>query len=111
MPDPLLIKNAPTPPAIPPIPVTVAIADLGNISPIVEKILALQAWWAAPAIPMIITGNHTDTVPKGCANSASNGKKAKINMERILPAYGFIPFFSTKYVGNQPPTIESNVIK
>ena len=35
---------APTPPAIPPIPVTVAIADFGNMSPTVEKILADHDW-------------------------------------------------------------------
>ena len=29
----------------------------------------------------------------------SNGKQAKINIARILPIYGFIPFLSTKYVG------------
>ena len=50
------MMKEPIPPAIPPIPVTVAIAFLGNISPTVEKILADQAWCAAPAIPIIITG-------------------------------------------------------
>ena len=42
-PAPLLIANEPKPPAIVPIPVIVAIVDLGNISPMVEYRLADQA--------------------------------------------------------------------
>ena len=42
-PAPLFIRKEPTPPAIPPIPVIVATADLGNISPMVEKRFADQA--------------------------------------------------------------------
>ena len=64
-PEPLLIRNEPTPPAIPPIPVIVATDDLGNISPMVEKILADHAWCAAPAIPIIIIGNHYEYSPSG----------------------------------------------
>src|SRR5512133_1325443 len=57
-PEPLLIRKAPIPPAIPPIPVMEAIAVFGNMSPIVEKRLADHAWCAAPAIPMMIIGNQ-----------------------------------------------------
>ena len=42
-PAPLLIRNEPIPPAIPPIPVIVAIADFGNMSPTVEKRFADHA--------------------------------------------------------------------
>ena len=37
------MRNEPTPPAIEPIPVMVATADFGNMSPVVEKMLADQA--------------------------------------------------------------------
>ena len=76
----------PRPPAIPPMPVTVAMALLGNMSPMVEKILADHAWCAAPAIPIMMTGNQYEIAPRGCAKSAKSGKKAKINMAFILPA-------------------------
>ena len=39
-------------------PVTVAMADLGNMSPTVEKMFADQLWWAAPSMPIKITGNQ-----------------------------------------------------
>ena len=37
-------------------PVTVAIAPFGNMSPMVEKRFALQAWWPAAARPMRMAG-------------------------------------------------------
>ena len=71
---------------MPPIPVTVAIADLGNMSPTVEKMLADHDWCAAPPIPIRIIGNHGEMVPRGCASSTSSGKKAKISIARIRAA-------------------------
>ena len=73
------------PPAIPPIPVMVAIADLGNMSPMVEKRLADHAWCPAPARPMIIAGHHAENCPIGCAKSAKRGKNAKMSMASIRP--------------------------
>ena len=104
------MMNEPIPPAIPPIPVMVAMAFFGNISPTVEKIFADQAWCAAPATPIINTGIQYVAEPKGCAKSANKGKNAKINIAFILPLYAFIPFFSTKYFGSHPPIIDSKVI-
>ena len=83
-PEPLLIRNEPTPPAIPTIPVIVAIAFLGNISPIVEKILADHNWCAAPAIPIITTGIRNETYPSGCAKSAKSGKNQHFFYELML---------------------------
>ena len=95
----------PTPPAIAPMPVTEAIVDFGNMSPTVEKMLALHAWCPAAARPMRIAGNHTEMPASGCVTSAASGKNAKMSIARIRHMYGFPPKkpFSMKIVGSLQP--------
>ena len=64
----------------------VAIIDLGNMSPTVEKIFADHDWCAAQAMPTNMTGNQYEYPDRGWARSASSGKKAKINIARMRPA-------------------------
>ena len=59
--------------------------------------------------PKMIAGNHTDTFWSGCAKRARSGKNANMSMALIRPAYGSIPFFSTKYLGRYPPPKETIV--
>ncbi len=70
-----------------PIPVMVAMVLLGNMSPVVEKMLALQAWCPAPAKPMRMAGHQglLKCTPRGWASRAQSGKKAKISMANIRP--------------------------
>ena len=76
----------PTPPAMPPMPVTVAIADLGNMSPMVEKILADHDWCAAPPRPIRMIANRGELKPMDSASSTSTGRADKISMARIRAA-------------------------
>ena len=73
------------PPAIEPMPVIVATADFGNISPVVENMFADHAWCPAPTRPMIIAGHHALYCPRGCAKRASTGKKAKMSIASMRP--------------------------
>ena len=74
------------PPAIPPMPVTVAMAFLGNMSLTVVYILADQDWCAAQPRPMSTTGNHGESVPNGCAKSTTSGTNAKMSMALMRAA-------------------------
>ena len=49
--------------------------------------------------PGTMAGHQGEIVPRGWARREKSGKKAKRNIASILPAYGFMPFFSTKTFG------------
>nr|GFC57439.1 hypothetical protein [Tanacetum cinerariifolium] len=70
----------PRPPAIPPMPVTEPTARFGNMSDTVVKMLALQAWWAAAAMPITNTASHIFSCPRYCANTIGNTQKAMTSM-------------------------------
>ena len=78
----------PTPPAIAPMPVMVAMVLLGNMSPMVEKRFALQAWCPAAARPIRMAGHQGESnlMPRGWAKRAAIGKNAKISIASIRPA-------------------------
>ena len=41
--------------------------------------------YRAPASPMMMAGHHAEIAPRGWANSARSGKKAKMSMESMRP--------------------------
>ena len=72
-------------------PVMEAMVDFGNMSPTVEKMLALHAWCPAAARPIRQAGNHTETLESGCAKSAASGKNAKSSIAVMRHMYGLPP--------------------
>ena len=57
-------------------PVTDAVEFFGNISLTVVNILALHAWCAAAAMPIIMMANHKLMLPRICAKTIGVTKKA-----------------------------------
>ena len=69
---------------MPPIPVMVAMLDFGNMSPTVEKMLADQDWCAAAPMPIRMTGNQGDILPRGCA-SKDHQRQEREDQHRLHP--------------------------
>src|SRR5688500_11200550 len=85
-------------------PITDAVAFLGNISETVVNILALHAWWAAAAMPIIKTDSHMFTLPCHWAKTIGRTQKAYTNIEvRLALKTGQLLFIS--FNGTQPPPI------
>src|SRR5665213_804100 len=104
MPAPHAIKTPPREPAIPPSPVTEATVFFGNISDTVVKILALQAWCAAVAQPIIKTDSHIFSEPSHCAKTTGTTQIAYMSIDIFRARNTVQPLFMRKR-GNHPPPI------